>query len=180
MCMMIALGVVGAAVSAVGAIAQGNAQSAAAQAQSNAYAAQAMLQHRQAHAEMMAGQREAAQKERQLNALNAKQRLGYASAGVTIEGSASDVMVDTVREGMLDVQAIQWNAEVKSGNYHYSARINEMNAESAAQAAETAKTTGMINAVSAGIGGLTSTFKGASAGAIGVGGTGTALGGFSF
>ena len=170
MCAMV-FGILGAVVSAAGSIMSAQAQANAANAQAAAYEAQAQLQQRQARAEMMAGQREAAKKSRELDVITAKQRLSYSTAGVLIDGgSPVDVAVDTAREGALDVAAIQWNAEVKSGNYNYQAQISQMNAQNQRNAAETAQTMGYIGALSPLIN---------AGGRIASGSTGTSLG-FSF
>jgi multidrug efflux pump subunit AcrA (membrane-fusion protein) len=154
------LAIIGAVASFAGSMMQANAQASAAEAQANAYRAEAELQRRQALAEQMAGQREAAQKENQIAQIESQQRVSYASAGVRIDsGSVVDVAQDTVREGMLDVGAIQWGADVKSSNYNYAAQITDMKAKSQDNAASTYRSMGPIMALSSAVGSLSSMSK---------------------
>lgn len=110
-----------AAVGAVGETQSANAQAAAAEANAN-------VQRRQAAIEQTAGQQEARRKQEQANKMIGTQLAQYAGSGVTIEGSPMDVMADTRRETFLDQQAVLWNANLKSENLNYSAKISDMNA----------------------------------------------------
>jgi hypothetical protein len=118
------LAVVGALTTAASSIAGGMAQS-------NAAEANAAIQRRQAMIETMAGQREANRKSEQIDQVAARQRASYAASGVLVDGSPTDVIADTRREGQLDVAAIEWNARLKSGNLSYQAQVSDMNAKQA-------------------------------------------------
>jgi hypothetical protein len=87
--------------------------------------------------------------------------VSYATAGVRIDsGSVVDVAQDTMREGMLDVGAIQWGADVKSSNQNYAAQITDMKAKSQDNAASTYRSMAPIMALSSGISSLSSMSKG--------------------
>jgi hypothetical protein len=118
------LAIVGALTTAASSIASGMAQSNAAQANAD-------LQRRQALIETMAGQREANRKSEQVDQFTSRQRASYAASGVLIDGSPTDVIADTRREGQLDVAAIEWNARLKSGNLNHQAKISDMQAKQA-------------------------------------------------
>jgi len=134
------------AISAGGAIMQGQAQSAQYEAQAAQYDAQAKLQQRQAMIEQITGQYEAKRKQEQVSRVIAGQRNRYAGSGVLIDGSPTDVMIDASREGALDVAAIQWGQTLKAENLQYQSSISTMNAGIARDAASTAQTVGLINA----------------------------------
>lgn len=138
------------AVSAGGSLMAGAAQSSANKAQAAQYEAQAQLQRRQADIEQVTGQYEARKKQDQIDRVTATQRNRVAGSGVSIEGSPTDIMLDTAREGALDVAAIQWGQGLKATNLGYSADISQMNAGISRQAAKTAMTTGFVNAASSG------------------------------
>lgn len=156
---MLALGLLSAGMSAVGSIQAGNAQAQAAKTQQAQYQAQSELQRRQAIIQQTTSQYEQRQKEEQSDALSGQQRNAFAGAGITLEGSPTDVMIDSHREAALDVAAIQWNSRLKSQNLDYEGGIASMNADAAGRAAKTAQTTGYINAFTSLAGGAYKAFS---------------------
>lgn len=140
--------ILGAGLSAFGAIQQGNAQAAAMRAQQQQYRAEAEFQNRQAVLEQVKGGYEARRKGEQLDELGAKQRGQFAAAGVGLSGSPTDILIDTRQEGALDLAAIRFGTDLRSDNARYQAGVASMNSASAGQAAGMARTTGFINALS--------------------------------
>lgn len=126
MCMM-ALGLIGGLVSAVGSIAAG-------QAQANSARAQAAVYDRQAAAERLQADYNAKiQRDRSIR-LMSQQRAGFLSAGLALQGSPLDVIADTTRETELDVSAIRFNGEIKAQNFETQAAAYRVKADSAEQA----------------------------------------------
>ena len=152
MCPPIVLAVASAGISAMGAIQQANAQAAAAERQAAQYRAQQELQNRQATIEARAGQYQEQQRRVQLDALSGKQRNMVAGSGFSLSGSPTDVIIDSRREGELDVAAVRFGTNVKTDNLRYSAAVSGMNAAGADQAAETARSSGILGAISPFIG----------------------------
>lgn len=139
--------VAGSVVSGIGAVNQANAQAA----QANA---QAQLQERQAGLELQAGQQDARRKQEEARRMIGQQIGQYAGSGVTLEGSPTDIVMDTQRETFLDQQAILLNSEMKADNRRYEAQISRMNAKGFKQA-------GTLAAVGAGINAVQGAVKGA-------------------
>jgi hypothetical protein len=156
---MLALGVLSAGMSAIGAIQAGNAQSQAAKTQQAQAQAQSELQHRQAVIQQTTAQYEERQKGEQADTLMAQQRNAFAGTGLTLDGSPTDVMIDSHREAALDVEAIQWNSRLKASNLDFEGGISSMNADAARRAAKTAQTTGYINAATGFVGGVSRAFS---------------------
>lgn len=142
------MGILGAGMSLIGGIAQGNAAKQAADAKAAESAANASLQRRQAGIEQTTSQYQQAQKEVQLRKLEGNQINAYAGSGLTLSGSPTDVITDATREGMLDVAAIRWNSDLKAGNLNYQGAINDMNAANQRKAGSLAQTAGIISGIS--------------------------------
>lgn len=132
---MMLLSLAGAGMSAMGAMQQADAQKAAAQAQAAQYRAQQELQQRQANIEATAGQYQEQQKRVKLDALAGQQRNIIAGSGFTSGGSGTDVIIDSRREGELDVAAVKFGTTVKTDNLYYQSAVSGMNAKSADNAA---------------------------------------------
>jgi hypothetical protein len=175
MCPPALLAIAGTAMSAVGSIQAGNAQAAGYKQQAAQYEAQAALQRRQALLDQISSGQEQRKKQQQIDQIRAQQRNAYGAAGVTQDGSPSDVLIDTTMEGALDVQAIQWNSGISADNSEYAAKVALMNAQGARNAAKTARTTGFLNAFGSVIGGLDNYQR--SAGGFKVGQGSTVIGG---
>lgn len=155
-----AIGIIGSlaggVMSAMGSIYQGKMQAAQ-------YKAQAKAAEFQAQAERDAGRFEAGRMQDKGLRLRGDQIVAYASEGLDLSGSVSDVISDTKTEVELDMAAIKTNSENRARVNDYEAKVAKMNASSA-------KTAGMIGAVGAIIGGVTS-----AAGSIPSGGIGSAF-----
>lgn len=123
MCMM-ALGLIGGIVSAVGSMA-------AASAQANAANQQAAAYERQAAIERQTGEYEAARQRDKSIRLISQQKVGYLSAGVGLQGTPLDIIADTTRETELDVSAIRYNHEVKAQNFQAQAGVFRAKADAA-------------------------------------------------
>lgn len=127
MCIGAVIGIAGAVVSGIGAAAQMQAQAANHQ-------MQAAMQDRQAQIEQAAGEYEAARTQDVVKKTLGAQRAGFLANGLSLQGSADDVIDDTAREGALDIAAVQWNSKLKVDNQKYAAKVSRANADSASSA----------------------------------------------
>jgi hypothetical protein len=127
MCLGAVVGLLGAVVSGIGAAAQMKAQAANHQ-------MQAQMQERQAEIERAAGDYEAARTQDTVKRTLGSQRAGFLANGLSLQGSADDVIDDTAREGALDIAAVQWNSKLKVDNQKYAAKVSRANADSAKSA----------------------------------------------
>jgi hypothetical protein len=149
MCVM-ALGLIGGLVSAVGSMASGAAQANAANAQAAAY-------DRQAAAERIQANYNADRQRDKSIKLISSQRAAFGASGVDMSsGSPLDVIADTTRETELDVSAIRWNGEIKAQNF-------EMQAGASRAKASAAQTGGLFGAISPLIKGFGGDFGGSGA-----------------
>jgi hypothetical protein len=62
------------------------------------------------------------------------QRAAYAEAGVKLEGSPVDTIVDSRTENELDVQSVLWGAKIAGDNYDFQSATDRMNAKQAKRA----------------------------------------------
>jgi hypothetical protein len=140
MCALAAIGLVGTAISAAGAIAQGQQAKVMADYQAKAY-------QQQAAADAMASGYEQ-QRERQKQALlmsNAKAQVG--ASGVALAGSPTEVLIGNARQGELDIQAIQYGSQLRQNSLNTQAAISSFQGAQAQKA-------GYINAASTAASGL--------------------------
>lgn len=113
---MMALGLIGGIVGAIGSVASGMAGAASSRAQADAYARQAALERQQA--DFNANQ----QQDKAIHLIGA-QRTAMLGAGVSLQGTPTDVLLDTTRQSDLDVQAIRYNGEIKAQNFEMQANV---------------------------------------------------------
>jgi hypothetical protein len=139
------LALIGAAVSAAGAIA-------GAQAQAASYKTQAKLAERQGQIEAQKGAYEAGRASDMADRRLAGMRGEFLSSGVALEGSTLDVLQDSATEASLDTQAIKYGSKLRSENLNFEAKIMRSNAKSA-------MTGGIMGAASSLIGGLTNAYS---------------------
>lgn len=144
MCFM---ALIGAGLGVASAIQQGQASAAAAEAQAAQYRAQAENQYRQSVLENQKGGYEARRKGEQLDEATAKIRGQFAASGVTLDGSPTDVILDSRQEGALDMAAVRFGTALKVDNAQYAGQVAGMNAGLANQAADMARTSGYLNAI---------------------------------
>jgi len=112
----IALMAVGTVTSAMSAIQEGNAMSAAEKANAN-------LSDLYASQVRQSGAYEVSKIERQKKQTQATQKARYAKSGVLItEGSPIEVMADTAAQYEMDILATRYNTEVEAGAYDYQAK----------------------------------------------------------
>lgn len=116
--------VASALLSSAGAVQQGLTQSAN-------YKAQAAGLERQATSEQVAAGYEANRRKEQLAALTGAQITRMGAEGGDLSGSALDVIGDSRREGLLDIAALEYGAEVRAGNLRTEAKAARQNAKSA-------------------------------------------------
>lgn len=145
MCMM-ALGLIGGLVSAIGSVAAGAAQANAANAQAAAYQRQAAAERQQAafNAER--------QQQKEIKIIST-QRASYLAAGVSLQGSPMDTIADTTREGELDVAAIKYNGEIKAQNFEAQAASFRAKASAAEAGGAIGAISPLIKGFSGGMGG---------------------------
>lgn len=126
MCMA-AMGIFGSLIQGIGAMQQANAQAAE-------YKAKAAMDKRQAQIERIKGVYEAGRVKEKGELTFGAQRAAYSSAGVSLEGTPTDVVSESTAQNQLDVQAVMWGQTIAGQNYDYQARIETMNAKSAKKA----------------------------------------------
>lgn len=136
-----------AGLSAAGAMAGAQAQQAGYERQADQYRTQAELQSRQANLEQSAGQYQQRRMQEKGAAVSAKQRVITAGSGFSIDGSPSEVVIDSRRENALDVAAIKYGTDLKSDNLMYQAGVSGSNAQIADRAADTAGMTGIFSSI---------------------------------
>jgi len=114
----------GMAVSAAGSVMGGMMQQSQAKAQAAAY-------ERQAQMARLQGEYQAQRKQEDIDRVTGEQLAGAASAGVSLDGSPSDVIASTASSGALDTAALRWNARIQADDLGYQARIARMNGRNA-------------------------------------------------
>jgi len=124
MCLGIVGALAGAAVSAVGSIAAGNAQNAAAK-------SQAKYLERQAKATREKSAFDQGRLRRKADRLLGRQIAGFAKAGVGIEGSPTDVIDDSLTESNLDVAAVDYSGKVNASNLETQADLTRQRGKDA-------------------------------------------------
>ena len=133
-------GLIGSVVSGIGAMQQAKAAAASEQAQADARRRQALI-------DQDSGAYKAQQQQRQVDRVLGKQRAGFLSSGISLSGSATDVIEESAMEGALDVAAIRWISQVSADNERYNAKINDMNAKNAKASAPIAFLTPVLSGV---------------------------------
>lgn len=131
-----------------GALISGAGSMAAASAQAGAANANAAYMERQAQIERDKARYEASRAEDRAKNLRGKQVAMAGASGLEAEGAIGEVLVDTMNQQNLDVQAIRYGGEINATNFEYKAQIERMNASNY-------KTAGMFNAASGAIGAYT-------------------------
>lgn len=140
-----AAGLIGGLVSAVGTIAS-------AQAQAASFSAQAKVAERQAELERDKGAVEIARTREASQRLSGKQIAAFGSSGVTLAGSAQDVIADSITEANLDIGAIRFGRDVNVQNFQTQAKIARVNASQARTAGFIGALTPLINSFGQGSG----------------------------
>lgn len=135
------IGLLGGLVSGIGSMA-------AASGQANAANANAAYMERQAIIERQKSAYEAGRAEDRAKNLRGKQIAMAGATGLETEGSVGEVLIDTLNQQTLDVQAIRYGGEVNATNFEYRASIERMNAQNY-------QTAGMFNAASGFVGAFT-------------------------
>lgn len=160
MCTFIAMAGISAATTLAGAYMQSRAageQARGAQEQARAqelgFRLQAQQADRQRVMEQQAGAYESARLRDKNARLQGRNRAAFLSSGVALEGSPTDVLIDSATESSLDEQAIRFGAKVRADNYGFEGRMARMNAgnarlagQRAGRAGRTAQITPFISA----------------------------------
>jgi len=120
---------VGSAVSAYGMMQAGKAQQ-------RAYEYNAQIAERNAQIARDQAAYEAERQESRMRRVIAGQRVGYLASGVTLEGSAMELMVDTTVQGEMDRLAILYGGEVESVNQEAEAALSRMQGAAARKSAQ--------------------------------------------
>ncbi len=119
-----ALAMFGAFVSAAGTLYSGMAQA-------QMYRAQQAQYNRQAQIERDRGIFESQRERERHRRVEGEQRAAYLSSGVALEGTPSDVIVDSGQENQIDIEAIKYGAQVREDNARFSAQMAGRNASNA-------------------------------------------------
>lgn len=128
MCLAAAIGLAGAVVSGIGAAQQAKTQQASLNAQEK-------LQGRQQAIDRETTRYEVDRTRDKIDRTLGAQRAGFAASGISLTGSAADVVTETETEGALDVAAIRWNSKLRVDNIGYERKITKMNADAYGRAA---------------------------------------------
>lgn len=112
--------------------------------QAASYNAQSQYAQRQSEMSLQRGAYESAMTGRRNDQQLARMRGQYLSSGIALEGSASDVLLDSATQASMDEQAIRYGAKVESDNYAFQANLARMNAGQAMMG-------GALGALSSGI-----------------------------
>lgn len=142
MCIPIIGAVIGAATSIAGTMASASAQS-------QSYKTQAAYADRQAVMTDQKGAYEGTRLSNQNDRKLADMRGQYLSSGIALEGSASDVLLDSATEASLDEQAVKYGTQVQKDNLKFEAGLARMNAKNA-------MTGGILGALATGVNAFTS------------------------
>lgn len=167
------------AMSAMGAIQQGQAAEAEAQARANALRRDALIKQMQAGVERQQANLREEQQRRQSRGLLGKQRAAVAQAGVGFGGSALDVMEDSANKAELDALTIRYEGDIRSRGLladaegdRYAAEVAIVKGKNAKKAAYISAGASILSGAAAGYGGFTGSTAGAAGGS-GFTGTGT-------
>lgn len=133
------LSIASTAVSAAGAIMQGNQANAAAQAEADAM-------EQQQKAEQQAAAFEAAQEQRKQSYAQANARAQIGASGVGFQGSPTAVLVANAGQGQLDLEAIRYGSQLRQNTLGTQAELTRMQGKQA-------RTAGFLNAAGSVIGG---------------------------
>jgi hypothetical protein len=126
--------IIGAGISAIGAMSSASAQSAQASAQAAAQEREADNRLRaNAYKQERDGEKSAALRSEQMNAM--------AGGGFGINGSNLDVLTESAKQNTLDIRANTWSAETQADGLRFQAENNR-------RAAKNAQTAGMFNVAS--------------------------------
>jgi hypothetical protein len=137
---------VGAVVSAIGAISQGNSQAASQQAAANAASYNATVDRQNAvQAQQIAAANEDAQR-RKNAAMLGQTRGALIQAGIGTDGSAADVLAQNSANAELDALNIRYEGAMNARAYNNSAMLNDARAQIARDNADAAQTGGYLGA----------------------------------
>lgn len=136
------LPLIGAAIGIAGTIASANAQS-------QSYKTQAAYADRQAVMTDQKGAYEGARVSDQNDRKLADIRGQYLSSGIALDGSVSDVLLDSATQASLDEQAIKYGTQVQKDNLKFEAGMARMNAKNAMAG-------GILGALATGVNAFTS------------------------
>jgi hypothetical protein len=168
------------AMSAIGAIQQGEAAQAQAQAEANAARRNALIKEMQAGVERQQANIREEQQRRQARGLLGRQRAAVAQAGIGFGGSALDVMEDSANKAELDSLTIRYEGDLRSRGLladaesdRYAAEVAIVKGKNAKKAAYISAGASILSGAAAGYGGFTGSTAG-TAGGSGFTGTGSA------
>jgi hypothetical protein len=122
------LPLIGGIVSGIGSLAASQAQASAAQAQADIYDTQAQM-------ELERGRFEADRSTRQARRIVGQQVANYAASGIELAGSPAAVIDDTATEAALDIGAIRYGADARSGNLSARAELQRQSAKATSSTA---------------------------------------------
>lgn len=125
MCMA-AIGLIGAVVQGIGAVAQGNAQADAEVRQHNM---NAEAQTRQAAINQTTAAYQAQRKRDEVERNLGAARAAAAGSGLALDGSVMDVIGESAVEGEMDIQAIRWNGGMEADTNRQNAAVSRSNAQ---------------------------------------------------
>ena len=150
------------AMSAIGAIQQGEAAQAQAQAEANAARRNALIKEMQAGVERQQANIREEQQRRKARGLLGKQKAATAQAGIGFAGSALDVMEDSANKAELDALTIRYEGDLRSRGLLADAESDRYSAEVAIVKGKNAKKAAYISAGASILSGAATGYKGYS------------------
>ena len=96
--------------------------------QAQAARSQAAQFERQAQIERDRGIFESQRERERHRRVAGEQRAAFLASGVALEGSPTDVIVDSGQENEIDIEAIKYGARIREDNYRFSAQMARHNA----------------------------------------------------
>lgn len=138
---------IAAGVSAVGAIAQGNAQKAQADSQAEAAQYNATIANQNADTALQAGNANEEAQRRKSAAELGQQRAGMAENGIGLDsGTATDLTESSAMNAELDALNARYNGQVQARDYKAQAALGQQQASSSRAAGQAAQTSGYLTA----------------------------------
>jgi hypothetical protein len=155
---MEAIVIASSAVQALGAIKQGQAQSAQAQAAANAAEYNATVTRMNADVAAMQGSAAEEQQRRQFRAFEGAAIAAAAQSGAGLEGSNADVIKQNAVAAELDALTIRYESQMKARGLMAQSELDRMQAQASRRAAKDAMTGAYLNAGASLLGGASKAY----------------------
>jgi hypothetical protein len=136
----------GSAVSAIGAIQQGQAQAASYQAQAQAMDYNATVAKNNATAANQQASVQEEQQRRKFAMLQGQAAAGAAQSGAGLDGSNRDILLQNALMNEMDALTIRYEGQTRAKNFEAQSQLDKYQAVAASRNADTARQAGFVNA----------------------------------